>query len=89
MTKDELISILELRFNEQTHALGYKILLERMEEIEEYLRPFGFRLIVGGYSGTVFMQYNSRTTDTLYPIDFKTSNSVFLNRLEELKERLP
>ena len=40
MTKDELISILELRFTEQTHALGYKILLERLEEIEDYLRPF-------------------------------------------------
>ena len=44
MTKDELISILELRFNEQTHDLGYKILLERMEEIEDYYSIMAVRI---------------------------------------------
>ena len=88
MTKDELISILELRFTEQTHALGYKILLERIEEINKYLSIFGFRLIVGGHNNAIFIKWSPQYFSHLYPIEFETPNSIFLNRLEELKQIL-
>lgn len=90
MTKDELISILELRFNEQTHALGYKILLERMEEIEDYLRPFECSIRVGRLGKSVFISGNQGKTIGFYPANFFTSPNYLTEiRLEELKERLP
>ena len=72
MTKDELISILELRFNEQTHALGHKMVLERMKEIDEYLRCFGYSIELGYFGKSVYISRNQGKTVCL----------------EELKERL-
>ena len=89
MTKDELISILELRFNEQTHALGYKTLLERMEEIDEYLRCFGYSIELEYFGKSVFISGNQGKTIGFYPANFFTSPNYLAEiRLEELKQIL-